>query len=148
LISQVLQSAQLTGIDIASFNGPSQTVISGPTNELVLATRALMDAGAQTVVPLTVSAPFHSRYMMETSLAFEDFLADVDFRHIRLRVVANVTGRPYPVTESSVVRSYLVKQINHPVQWTRSMRYLLSEGASSFREIGPGHALTGVGRSD
>ncbi len=141
-IVEVLKTHDLTGIDIAAFNAQGQTVIAGPTDQLVRATQPLMAAGAQTVVPLAVSAAFHSRYMAQASEAFEDFLAEIDFQPLRLRVVANVTGRPYPSDDPVVLRSYLVKQMVHPILWTRSMRYLLGEGATALREIGPGQVLT------
>lgn len=141
-IVEVLQAHGLADIDIAAFNAPGQTVIAGPVNQLVQATQPLMAAGAQTVVPLAVSEAFHSRYMIEASKAFDDFLADIDFQPLRLRVVANVTGRPYPTDDPAVLRAYLVKQMVHPILWTRSMRYLLGEGATALREIGPGQVLT------
>ncbi len=142
-IASVLQEQRLISIDVANFNAPTQTVIAGPPEDLKLAAKPLEAAGAQMVVPLPVSAAFHSRYMFEASTAFDNFLSEFTFEPLRVPVVANISGRPYPSSDATAtIRKHLVKQIAFPVQWTRSMRYLLDNGASDFREIGPGNVTS------
>ena len=141
-IIEAFQYRDVAKVDVANFNAPLQTVISGPADEVERAGRVLSEAGAKAVVPLSVSAAFHSRQMFDAAEAFDAFLADVPFEVPNLPVIANVTGRPYPIVEASHIRSYLVRQISHPVQWTRSVRYLLDQGEVSFAELGPGQVLT------
>lgn len=142
-IASVLRDAGLSGIDVANYNSPAQTVISGPAHDLKLAEPPLKAAGARAAMLLPVSAAFHSRYMLAAAQEFDDFLHGVRFNPLRLPVIANVTGQPYPVDNpAAVIRSMLVKQIYQPVQWMQSVSYLLHEGATEFVEIGPGTVLT------
>jgi malonyl CoA-acyl carrier protein transacylase len=142
-IAQLLRDRGFTSIDVANFNSPSQTVISGPVADLGRAGTELQKAGARMVMPLPVSAAFHSRYVAEAANAFEDYLYNFEFQAPSLPVIANVTGTPYPDSDpTATVRSLLVKQMTHSVQWTQSVRYLLARGVSEFAEAGPGNVLT------
>jgi len=45
-------------------------------------------------------------------------------------------ARPDPV------KSLLVNQITHSVQWTESIHFLITQGVTQFSEMGPGNVLT------
>ncbi len=142
-IARVLQDTGLTAIEVANFNSPSQTVVSGPVDDIRRAGPFFEKAGAQMYIPLQVSAAFHSRYMADAAKAFADFLAPMSFAAPRIPVIANVTAQPYPAADASEsVKSLLVKQITHSVQWTDTVRYLLGQGVTQFSELGPGNVLT------
>ena len=142
-ISRVLDTNGLSSIDVANFNSPSQTVVSGPIEDIKRAGPAFEKAGAQMYIPLQVSAAFHSRYMADAAAAFADFIAPMTFSAPRIPVVANATAQPYPASNASdAVKSLLVKQITHSVQWTQSIRFLINQGVTQFTEIGPGNVLT------
>jgi malonyl CoA-acyl carrier protein transacylase len=142
-IARVLEDNGLTSIDIANFNSPTQTVISGPLEDIRRAGPFFEQAGAQMYVPLQVSAAFHSRYMAGAAEEFAEFLVPMSFAAPRITVIANATGEPYPMDGSSeAVKSLLVRQITHSVQWTKSVRFMLAHGVTSFRELGPGGVLT------
>jgi malonyl CoA-acyl carrier protein transacylase len=139
-VMRLLAENRLTGLDIANYNSPTQTVVSGLAEEIQRAGPLMEKAGAKLYMPLPVSAAFHSRYMADAAEAFDKFLGGFEFRALALPVVSNVTGQAYPAGGS--VRSLLVKQIVRPVLWTQSIRFLLSKGASTFTETGPGDVLT------
>jgi malonyl CoA-acyl carrier protein transacylase len=142
-IAKVIKESGLTSIDVANFNSPSQTVVSGPVEDIKRAGPFFEKAGAQMYMPLPVSAAFHSRYVAEAAKAFDEFLAPMAFTAPWIPVIANVTARPYPsdnVSES--VKSLLVRQITNSVQWTQSIRWLVSQGVTEFKETGPGNVLT------
>ncbi|SRR5216684_1028637 len=142
-IPRVLNDNGLTSIDVANFNSPSQTVVSGPLDDIKRAGPFFEKAGAQMYIPLQVSAAFHSRYMADAAKAFADFLAPMSFNALRIPVVANATAQPYPADNASEsVKSLLVKQITHSVLWAQSIRFLIGQGVSQFSEIGPGNVLT------
>jgi malonyl CoA-acyl carrier protein transacylase len=138
----LLERHGLDGVDVANFNAPLQTVISGPREQLELAAPLLTEAGARACVMLPVSAAFHSRYMAPAAAAFGAWLADIDFAEPTLPVIANVTARPYRKGAPGAVREMLVAQMASPVQWTRSIRYLHGRGVSAFHEIGPAEVLS------
>lgn len=141
--SVIRENSNLTGIDVANYNSPSQTVISGPIYELEEAQAKFKEAGAKLYKILPVSAAFHSRYMQEAADEFADFLQGFSFDLLQTPVVANVTGEPYPMDDpNEVIPSLLVKQISGSVQWTQSIRYLKGLGEMEFEELGPGKVLT------
>jgi malonyl CoA-acyl carrier protein transacylase len=143
LVAKALQENGLASIDVANFNTPSQTVVSGPIEDIKRAGPLLEKAGARLFMPLQVSAAFHSRYMADAAKAFADFLDPMSFAAPKIPVVANATALPYPTDRGSEsVKSLLVKQITHSVQWTKSIRFLISQGVTQFNEMGPGNVLT------
>jgi malonyl CoA-acyl carrier protein transacylase len=142
-IEQVIRDSGLASIDVANFNSPSQTVVSGPVDDIKRAGPFFEKGGAQMYIPLPVSAAFHSRYMTDASKEFADFLAPISFSAPKTPVVANVTAQPYPADNASEsVKSLLVKQITNPVRWTDSIRFLMGQGVTQFTETGPGNVLT------
>jgi trans-AT polyketide synthase, acyltransferase and oxidoreductase domains len=143
-ISQLIEKHGLAGIDVANYNAPSQTVISGPVEEIDRAREVMESAGAQLSMRLPVSAAFHSRYMVEAETAFREFVASFEFHPLKIPVISNVTARPYPAGDSAAIKVLLTQQISRPVQWTDTIRYLKGRGATNFSEVGPGAVLSGL----
>jgi malonyl CoA-acyl carrier protein transacylase len=142
-LTRLLAEHRLTTLDVANYNSPSQTVISGIAEDIQRAGPIFEKAGAKLYIPLPVSAAFHSRYMAGAAEAFDKFLSTFKFGSLTVPVVSNVTGQTYLSDNTGQsVRSLLVKQIVRPVLWTQSIRFLLSKGASVFTEVGPGDVLT------
>jgi trans-AT polyketide synthase/acyltransferase/oxidoreductase domain-containing protein len=125
-------------IDLANDNSPSQQVISGPRAEIQRVIPGLRERGA-TVIELRVSAAFHSRYMKPARERFAGALAEVTFGRLRFPVISNVAARPY---EQARIGELLAQQIDSPVRWTDSIRYLIARGEDAFEELGPGRTLT------
>ena len=105
------------------------------------AVRPALQAAGGRVVPLKVSAPFHSRYMEAAMREFEAELEPVRFNPPAVPVIANVTGAPY---EAARLRQTLARQIGQSVRWLDSVLYLLDRGVTEFEEVGPGTVLTGL----
>lgn len=142
-IAKVLKDNGLASIDIANFNSPAQTVISGPVADVQRAGAYFESAGARMFVPLQVSAAFHSRYVADAAAAFADLMAPMTFAAPKIPVIANVTAQPYPDENASdSVKSLLSKQITSSVQWLQSIRFLIGKGVTEFKEMGPGTVLT------
>jgi malonyl CoA-acyl carrier protein transacylase len=143
MIAKVIKEKGLASIDVANFNSPSQTVVSGSIDDIRRAGPLFESGGARMYMPLQVSAAFHSRYMEDAAKAFADFLAPMSFAAPKIPVVANVTARPYPTDNASEsIKALLVNQVTHSVQWTQSIRFLVSTGVTQFSEMGPGNVLT------
>jgi malonyl CoA-acyl carrier protein transacylase len=138
-IERVFHQTGLHDIQIASYNTPSQVVISGDHKQIEQASAALLANGAKAYVPLKVSGPFHSTLMQAVGISFGSFLRTLNFARLSTPVIANVTARPY--TNDSVVE-LLSKQIAGPVRWQQSIVFLLEQGELTFEEIGPGKVLS------
>lgn len=144
-VGSVLRDNNLADIDIANFNEPKQVVISGPVDSIEAASQSFEKAGAASYIPLPVSAAFHSRYMNDAAQKFQQYLTDYSFNPLNIPVVANVTGRPYPAGDPTlVVRAFLVRQISQSVKWTHSIEYMLENGITDLEEVGQGRVLTGL----
>jgi trans-AT polyketide synthase/acyltransferase/oxidoreductase domain-containing protein len=141
VIERVLAENGFSKIDIANRNTPSQFVISGLVDDIQKSKAALELAGARMVIPLKVSAPFHSRHMANAQREFTELLATVRFHEPQFPVISNVEARPYP---SGRIREVLAAQITSSVQWTDTIRYLMARGETEFIEVGPGTVLSGL----
>jgi malonyl CoA-acyl carrier protein transacylase len=142
-VEGILRDHGLSNISVANLNSPTQTVISGPLNDIQRAELIFKTPNVQMFLQLPVSAAFHSTYMKAAATEFAKFLHSFAFERLTLPVVANVTGKAYPADGGSdSIKSMLVNQMVRPVQWEASIRYLRDQGATVFTEVGPGNVLT------
>lgn len=140
-ISKVLNKHNLTKIDLANINTPSQIAISGYSKDIADAEKYFMDEGATNYVVLNVSGAFHSRYMEEVAKQFETFISQFSFNDLELPVISNLCARPY---KNNQVVNILVKQMFNSVKWVESMRYLMGKGVEDIIQIGPSTVLTNM----
>jgi malonyl CoA-acyl carrier protein transacylase len=139
-VREILAGLPYRNIDIANINARRQCVLSGLYEEIhAPELRAACAEAGGTYVPLKVSAAFHSRCMTGVEEEFARHVAGVEFRELRLPVVANCTARFYPPTGYA---DLLTRQISSPVRWYESLSWLMSRGHRDFHEIGPGNVLT------
>ncbi|WP_329110184.1 ACP S-malonyltransferase [Micromonospora sp. NBC_01699] len=138
LVQRVLDDADLSEVDIANYNAPTQTVIAGPA-EAINRALALFKAEGARCAPLNVSAPFHSRYMATAAAEFGRLLDVTTFSAPKIPVISNVDARPY---RADGVADTMRRQIVSPVRWTDSVRLLMGLGEFRVRELGPGQVLT------
>ena len=126
-------------VAIANFNTPEQLVISGETEGVKKAMSAATDSGAKRAIPLNVSGPFHTALLEPAGQAFAENLDQIDFNGFDLPVYSNVTADVYPDTEA--IRSLLTRQISSPVKFEQMIRQMISDGFTTFIEVGPGKTL-------
>src|SRR5712691_2904740 len=128
----------------ANYNTPTQTVIAGTTAGLEAATAGLEAAGAKRVIPLNVSAAFHTPLMAPAAERLRAALDKVEWRSPRLPVMANLTGRPHQGGDR--VPHVMEMQLRSPVRWAACIGSLVEMGCDTFIEVGPKRALTGMMR--
>jgi [acyl-carrier-protein] S-malonyltransferase len=139
--SQVSLVCEEAEVDLANINAPGQIVISGPLQALERAASIAKERGARRVVPLPVSAAFHSRWMRTMAGELAKAIAQAEFSESLIPVVANVTAWPGTRYEWPFL---LEKQTYSPVRWVESVEYMVAEGVTTFVEIGPGRVLSGL----
>ena len=122
-----------------NFNCPGQTTVSGDAKEVEDFALAVKEAGGRAKI-LKVSGAFHSPFMSEAAAGFGKVLDEAAISSPAIPVYANYTGLPY----DSEIRGILAAQINNPVQWEKSVRQMIEDGADTFIEIGPGKTLCGL----
>jgi len=140
--AEVAQICSRCGIEIANFNSPHQIVISGSTELLCQAVELARAAGARRVIPLEVSGAFHSYLMAEAVAGMSEVIGEFAFRDSLIPIVANTIAQP--VTSALAIKSELLEQLRHPVQWQRSIEYMIGAGVETFIEVGPGRVLAGL----
>ena len=133
--------APIDGIWVANYNCPGQIVITGRTEAMPAAEKALTEAGARRVMALNVSGPFHSPMLSEAGEKLAAVLRETPFTPLDHPYVTNVTA-DY-VTDVGESAGLLVRQVSSSVLWEQSMRRLIADGVDTFVEIGPGKTLAG-----
>jgi [acyl-carrier-protein] S-malonyltransferase len=136
------QASEETGtvVQMANYNSPGQVVISGEERGLEKAMELARHKGARRVVTLAVSIASHSPLMEPAAQGLRQAMESVVFQETEVPVVANVTGKP--VRSPEQIREELVRQLVLPVQWVRSVRYMVNHGVTTFAEIGPQDVLS------
>jgi len=128
----------------ANFNSPEQTVIAGHAGAVTRASEACKRRGAKRVLPLAVSAPFHSALMAPARQRMKPLLEATVFRDPAIPVVTNADARVSD--RGALLREALIRQIDLPVRWVETVRLLAARGVARALEIGPGNVLGGLVR--
>jgi [acyl-carrier-protein] S-malonyltransferase len=79
--------------------------------------------------------------------AQERLAADLErlqFFQPKIPVVCNVYATP--IEDAQSAREALIRQVTGSVKWSESMQLLISRGAQTFVEVGPGKVLCGLMR--
>jgi [acyl-carrier-protein] S-malonyltransferase len=136
--------AELPGrvVSPANLNAPGQVVIAGHADAVARAGELAKAAGARRVIPLAVSAPFHCALMKPAEDRLAPLLRALPAENPRMPVVANVDAEPKTTAAAAV--DALIRQVSSPVRWEDVVKRLVSEGARTFVELGPGNVLAGL----
>ena len=135
--------AGIDGVVIpANYNCDGQIVISGEKEAVARACEAMKSAGAKRALPLSVGGAFHSPLMEPARVELAKAIERTAVRTPRCPVYQNVTA--LPETDPVRIKDNLLQQLTSPVRWTQSVRNMLADGATEFREIGPGAVLQGL----
>lgn len=142
-VAEVCREASDAGIvEVANYNGPAQTVISGEIAAVERAMELAKERGARRALRLEVAAPFHSSLMAPLAEEMSAWLQDIAMRPPSIPVLANVTA-DYVRTPDEI-REALVRQVAGSVRWTDIIEGLAAEGLEGTIECGPGAVLTGM----
>ena len=141
LTPEAIEAALPEGAQVANFNGPAQTIITGTRAGIDAATEALRQAGAKRVLPLRVSGPFHSWLMKPAAETLRPVLAGINIKAPRYPFLSSVSGG-YEA-DPEVIRRLLVEQLYSPVRWTQVMAQLAGRACL---EVGPGATLQGLAK--
>ncbi len=127
---------------IANINCPGQLVISGASENLTQAEDLARARGAYRTIPLQVSGAFHTPMMQPAVEGMSEVIASLSFHEPTIPIVGNTTAQPLTTADS--IEEELLRQLCNCVQWHRCIEYMVSDGVSTFIEIGPGKVLAGL----
>jgi [acyl-carrier-protein] S-malonyltransferase len=139
LLAEVCQQ---TDSCMANINCPGQIVISGAVEGINKAMELAQEKGASRAIPLQVSGAFHSPLMQPAVEGMTGFLTSVSLKDPSVPIIGNTTAKPLATAQD--VNTELINQLSNPVQWQRTIEYMVNDGVTTFIEIGPGKVLTGL----
>ena len=134
--------ARETGVWVSNINTPEQIVISGERMGVARAMDLATARGAKKVIPLRVGGAFHSGLMEPARAGLVEAIEELELKDPRVPIVGNCSGSP--LTTAAEVKDELVAQVCGCVQWKQSVDWIVGSGVTSFLEIGPGRALSGM----
>ena len=144
-IKKALNEVSSIGIaQVANYNDPTQTVITGEVEAINKACELIKEYGARKVVPLAVSGGFHSKLMDSAREGFIDFVKDLKLNDAKIPVITNVDAKL--TLKADDFRQKMPNQINSSVMWVQSIQNAINEGVDTFIEFGQGRILAGLNR--
>lgn len=130
------------GVEVANFNSPDQTIVTGRHEQIEAAMELAKARGAKRAILLPVSGAFHSSLMGPAEAGMRPLLAKTDFAPARVPLVGNVDA--VPLTEPDDLRGELVAHICRPVRWVDVIDTMQQSGVATYYEVGPGKVLAGL----
>lgn len=125
--------------EIAIFNSPSQTVLSGTLNELdMIAEEITIMRGKAIKIP--VAGAFHSRMLKEAEQEYAVYLIKADFHPLKIPVINNVMANKIKSPEE--IKMSLVKQTSSHIYWWNSMQHF--KDMDIIIEIGPNNKFAKI----
>jgi [acyl-carrier-protein] S-malonyltransferase len=126
----------------ANYNSPGQIVISGSMKGIEIACEKLKTAGARRALPLKVGGAFHSPLMEPAKIELAEAINATKFDNPVCPIYQDATAER--VTDPMKIKENLIAQLTAPVLWTQLTRNMISDGATTFVEVGPGNVLQGL----
>ncbi len=126
----------------ANYNTPGQLVISGTRSGIEIACVKLKEAGAKRALPLQVGGAFHSPLMEPARAELAAAIENTPFRAPVCPIYQNVNA--LPARDTAVIKANLMAQLTAPVRWTQTVQHMVTDGADTFIECGPGKVLQGL----
>jgi [acyl-carrier-protein] S-malonyltransferase len=143
IVNELCIEASVAGIvQTANFNSPGQIVVSGSFAGVQKTMELAKTHGAKIVKELPVSGAFHSPLMESARVGLKAALDKTKIFDAAVPIYANVTARPMRFADE--IRNLLIRQLVSPVRWEESIVSMITDGAATFVEIGPGKVLQGL----
>ena len=125
----------------ANYNCPGQVVISG-TEAAIDAACKNDGSGAKRALKLAVGGAFHSPLMEPARVELEAAIQKVTFMQPICPIYQNVDALPH--TDKEEIKANLIAQLTASVRWSQSVEKMITDGANTFCELGPGQVLRGL----
>lgn len=142
IVSCCAKAEQGEVVAAVNFNSPGQVVIAGHVAAVERAGTLCKEAGAKRVLPLAVSAPFHTELMRPAAERLAEAMSSVSFSAPEIAIIHNVHGQPEISGEA--IKQIMIEQIYSPVRWVACVHAMVARGGVEFIECGPGKILCGL----
>ncbi|MBC8414150.1 MAG: ACP S-malonyltransferase [Nitrospira sp.] len=139
---KVCESVKSGYVAPANYNCPGQIVIAGEKPAVEEAMKLAEEAGARRAIALAVSVPSHCELMKGASEKLSELMDTTEVNVPKFHIVNNADARTIETPE--MIRDSLVRQLNSPLKWEDSVKYMIEQGVDTFIETGPKTVLTGL----
>lgn len=130
-------------VSAANINTEKQVVLSGKISQITELLEELKKDYRPRIIPLKVSAAFHSPFMAQAQESMKKTLAAAEVTPNKTPYIANKTAQIIPVqTPGEEIKKLLTEQISGQVLWYQSLQKLTPE--DKFIELGAGKPLAGM----
>ncbi|MEC9050525.1 MAG: ACP S-malonyltransferase [Candidatus Neomarinimicrobiota bacterium] len=144
-VSELCSDYSGNGVVVAAnYNSPGQVVISGSPEAVESVMDSAKASGARMTVQLDVSGAFHSPLMAPAREALADSLDSLEISNSLFPVFTNVDAKP--ITEGHKIKDSLIRQLENPVLWSKSILSMKECEIETFTEVGPGKILQGLNK--
>jgi [acyl-carrier-protein] S-malonyltransferase len=124
-----------------NYNCPGQIVISGENEAVEECCAEAESLGARRAIRLKVSGAFHSPLVARAADRLKPAIDRIRFSDPVAPFMSTVTAKVEPAQRLAAL---LVNQLTEPVRFTQAAGELIKDGVTTFVEIGPGNALSGL----
>ena len=132
-------------VSIAAYNGPRNTVVSGPAAMVEQVIAHFRQEGIE-CRPLAVSHAFHSPLMEPMLDGFRRVAAGITYHAPRLPVISNITG--LRAGAELATAEYWVRHVLAPVRFSAGVQELVRQGHALMIEVGPSSTLAAMARQN
>ncbi|XRX42807.1 MAG: ACP S-malonyltransferase [Buchnera aphidicola (Eriosoma harunire)] len=132
-------------VTIASINSESEIIITGHKNNVYLASLECKKQGAKAIFTLTINIASHCSLMQSASIQLSKILKNTKFNKPKLPIINNVDIQcEY---NSQKIKNALIRQLIQPINWRKSINFIISKNISILLEIGINKILTNLNKS-
>lgn len=128
-------------LDIAAYNSPLSTVLSGSLTQL----QPFCELSELPYTMLEVSHAFHSALMEPVLLPFRHMVEQVSRGIPQIPILSNLTGDLHTIESAQDPHTW-AEHVRQPVRFADNIRRAWHMGARVFWEIGPRAVLTTLGK--
>ncbi|MTH96159.1 type I polyketide synthase, partial [Roseibium sp. RKSG952] len=128
--------AQLPGkVYLANLNTPDQFVLAGSEHD-TLEAQAAFEAKGIKVVPLNVSAAFHSPLVEAAYAPLKEAILESGLKAPTVPVYSNLMAGTYPRADDET-QNILARHLTSPVRFFAMIETMYRDGVRTFVEVGP-----------
>lgn len=132
------------GLSIAAINSPGLCVVSGPDQDILAFSKAMLEKGIPNRL-IKTSHAFHSSMMDGMKEKYRSVVESVSLHQPRIPLVSSVTGRWMSEAEA-MDHTYWIEQIRLPVRFADAVSTLLEDKTRLLLEVGPGNVVSILAR--
>ncbi|MDP1621177.1 MAG: ACP S-malonyltransferase [Bacteroidales bacterium] len=137
-IQQIIEQASLR-IEITNQNASHSFVVSGYRDDMQRLMELAKEEGALHSRSLSVTIPYHSRYLEEGAMNFAGRISDLEISAPQTHVISLIDQ--ISLTTPEIIRTELVRNLFHPLNWYATMEVMRAQYVTQFIECGPSQAL-------